>query len=288
MRSIVRTILVSGLCVLTACGTTAVAPLPPEEVLQRATDAIPSLVSAAFSLDAEVGGVLPGATVSIRAKGRLQDGGQRLSLDGALRVKGGDMPLGLEGDIVVVGERDVFVRLRSMDEGPLRDAFAGLAPGGLTGVWWRVPSTQNEDAAAPESPDPTLLRLQASVLRVTEDHGTATIDGAPTYHYAVDVDVDKLRTYLSEVARSRGEAFDAEAYEKQWASTHIAGEVWIDAETFYLRKIAWTATPRESKASGLSGTLTATFSEHNAADPILVPEDARDLPLSLPSAFPAT
>ena len=144
--------------------------------------------------------------------------------------------------------------------------------------WWRLPSRKN-DSGIPVTPDPELLRAQAQVVTVRQDKGLATLDGQEVYDEEVSVDESKLLAYLAQVSEQRHESFDPQQWQKTLKSTDMRGELWIDAQTFFLRRIQWHISSNDSRKP-MDLTFQIDLQSHNAADPITPPADAKLLPVN--------
>lgn len=250
--------------------------LPPAEVLEKAAVRSSSLQSARYTLIAEgtvrSGGALWTPRVSI--EGVLQEGGRQsqgtLAALGSVTRAEGPVAFRIDGEFLVTSPRDFYLRLISLSVTPPSALPALEALQALQGGWWKLPSGDAGGAPAP-APDPRLLRAQTQVVRVTRDLGMTTIHDHPAYHYRVEIDQEKLRSYLrAQSGRSAAApTIDAE------------GELWIDAETFYLHRLEWIVA--ESASRGRSwqlvgtGSLAVELRDHDKAPGIRPPADFRAL-----------
>jgi hypothetical protein len=274
------------LAALTACGSAVNVPeMDPEEVLQRSATASRTMQSAQFTgnftLNLDMTDSWTAYTAAGNIAGVLQDSGNDVTFaltEGVLRRQSEDDPFAMTVDVSLTAfvPGDVYVRLDSllMEEGE-----AVLSPEllqNLLGKWWRLPSDSEQPDTVAVTPDPGLLRAQAEVVRVTENKGVTTIDGAPSYKYAVAVDQEKLVAFLRTAAEEQGEPFKEAGVREALASTTIEGELSIDAETFFVRRLLWTITRKgtEEQPGNLALSFTLTFSNHNKAPEIAPPENA--------------
>ena len=243
--------------------------LPPTEVLSRSAHASQQLESALFEADAAVKGE-GGMSGSLHAEGRLQDAGQQWDFHARLRMQdGAASSWDVTADVVVIDENEVYVRAQNVRANP-PSALPLPLPAEALQRWLRLPSSNV--ASPPElTPDPKFLELQASVVQVTRDRGIVRLGDKRVYHYDVAVDPEKLRTFLREVADDRGEE-PPEDVDAILNDTELTGQLWIDAEQFNVLRIQWTATALSER--GYEGSLSVQLREHNAAPPIVPPEDA--------------
>jgi len=260
--------------------------LAPEEVLARSATAVRSLQSSEFAgtlnfsmRDAgENASTLSGeATLT----GILQDSGESVSLmvDATVRSTGDESAvLKLKGEMVSVGTTDVYLRLANYaveeGQGPLSPEIVSR----LQGQWWHLPAAGDaEDGLVPVTPDPGLLKAQAEVVRVVEDKGVTTLNGIPVYRYAVTADKEKLVAFLRNAAKERSEEFSEEETRAALEQVSLDGELFIDAENFFVRRISWTIR-KGSEAEGQALTVIAfqvDFSKHNEAAAVVPPADAQ-------------
>ncbi len=247
----------------------------------------PSIESADFRVEATLHQLLPGfAPVTVEAAGTLTDGGQQMlfDVDASTTTPGMDDLTRLKAAVAVGGEHDAYVRL-DVIQGAVLEAILGAdAMSAWIGKWWKLPA---EDAGAfpPITPDPSLLRLQAEVLSVVKDLGIVAMDGFDTYHYEVRVDPAKLRTYLQAVLEARGEPVDEALLDEQSKTIDGSGEVWIDADTFYLRRVRWSLKDA-AKQDGFTAEIDAHLEHFNAAKQIELPLGAEPFPLDVDQLLP--
>ncbi|MDD5623430.1 MAG: hypothetical protein PHI23_01830 [Candidatus Peribacteraceae bacterium] len=279
------------LSLLVSCGPLTQG-LQPEEVLRNAAQKSSELLSAHFTVDAEyavTSSTMP-TTGTAKLTGALQDGGEQVSftLDAAAQMapEGGEsFTITATSDVFLVGKEEVYFRLSALSVDPASDLFKEDLLQYLLNKWWFLPSSaaQEKAPAADITPPPSLIRAQSQVVQVTKDLGMTEINGREAYHYAVTVDAAKLLAYLEQVAVEQQQPFDRTATEQSLSTLQADGELWIDAETFFVQKIIWNI---KSFALGedltLNGTFTASLTDHNAVPPLTLPQDAKLLtPLNL-------
>ena len=94
------------------------------------------------------------------------------------------------------------------------------------------------------------------------------------YHYETVINSGKLYEYAFAV---RGESMDKEELEslKELVGRISArGEIWIDSEDFYVRKINWDIKPVDfGNGYGAGAEFSMEFSGHNKADPFPMPKE---------------
>ncbi len=241
---------------------------------------------------------------------RLEDGTIPMSgtvtLDGVLQDAGNSVQMGVSvdaliapggggsqtfrlqgaGEMIVVGKKELSFKVESLSTEPDGALFQPELLALLTGQWWTVPAPASDQAATVPggtmTPSPSVLRAQAQVVRVTADRGTDMIDGSEAYHYDVALDSEKLLAYLEEVAAARQETMDRESLRAVIAALDASGEMWIDTETYVLKKVTWDISRLQTGQGTLSGSFAVLLSDFDAAPVILPPADAK--PFS-PSSF---
>jgi hypothetical protein len=250
---------------LTACS--AERGLPSDEVLRRASQAVHSLASARFVADVNVSG--GDTSGSLHADGRLQDGGGQWDFSTDVEARSSERDSWkASADVIVVAENEMYVRLqdlRAEDQSSFPLPFQLLR-----GKWVRLPAAGNA-LGSPVTPDPQFLQMQAEVVSVARDRGIVRLDGDRVYHYDTAVDEEKFIAFLEQVAASRKEPFDVEETRRMLSSTELIGELWIGADDFLVHRVVWSAKPRTDE--GYTGSLSLTLRDHNAAPPVVPPEN---------------
>ena len=281
-----RGILIVGSVLLTACATPS--DLPPTQVLERTSLAMHDLESVRFDASGTFEGNSPigaASDLTLSAQGILQrEHGQIQATFGATGTAG-EKPLSLNADIIIAGKNETYFSITELSSGDPQSLLGSPMLTMLTNQWWRLPSEENMPGTS-VTPDPQLLELQSQAVTITQDHGMTTQNGVQTYHYSTQIDREKLKAFLQKTAHERGETFDVAAWEKDFAQTDMAGEVWINAKTFYVERLKWDiVTRREQDPSTLKFDIT--FDDHDDAPVIRPPQDAKELP-SLPDLLPPT
>lgn len=219
----------------------------------------------------------------VNAEGRIRDGGRQLqsTVSAAVERESPDVSeWHALGDVIVASEQEVYLNVKEYASDPPHPLFSSPMLVAMQNTWWKLPQGQTAlPSAQGVTPDPVLLRMQVDVVEVTRDRGMTTIDGTDAYHYDVSMHPDKLRHFLEEVARQRGQEGDPDAWKRLSDATNAHGELWIEAKTFFLRRVRWTLEAGDA-AKPLTVHLDVRLSDINQADPIIPPAGARELPLN--------
>jgi hypothetical protein len=269
---------------LAACGS-QVTPenvIPPEEVLQRATRAVQKLDSAQYvaQSDFDINSDKFSAVGTARIDGMLQDAGEQLrfQLDLTADIRGIEGPSSVAGtlEVVVITEDEVYMNIHSLTSQPNSAIFRPEIIGMLSGKWWQLSEGDTLPVAEKITPDPRLLQAQAQVVSVTRDRGITTINGRDTHHYDTTLDKEKLVSYLAAIAKEQFQEFDAAETQAAIEDIKASGQLWIDAETYFVQKIAWVVQSIPLEGDGIASvSFTITFRNHNDAPAIIPPQNAK-------------
>jgi len=276
---------------LAACGPVVREQgLPAAEVMRLAAQKSGELQSARFALEADfqIQGISSPATGTAKLNGVLQDGGNAVQFTLAVDARvspsaEADQPFRLFGnaDIVMLPQQETFLRLNMLVTDPEQHLFQASLLDLVAGKWWLLPSQGSASSPVPGGTltrSPNLLKAQSQVVRVREDDGLTMLDGKKVYHILVELDPEKLLGYLAQVAGERQEPFDRSAAAHTLENLKASGELWVDADTFYLRRVSWDVESlEEENGMTVSGSFTVDLSDHNAAPPIIPPKDASPL-----------
>ena len=274
------TIGVLSLLLLSACTATQQKrdALPAAEVLQNAAQKSADLDSAryeasgSFSLLHTNGESTEGNYVF---KGVLQESGEKIAMTIGFDAKQGLADLQASIDVVVTGPDDIFVRANNWSGVIAQKLFRQDLLEQFMGKWWILPRDESSVSPVQVTPDPRLLQAQAEVVSITSERGFASVRGNECYRYDVEIDQEKLFTYLAQLARSRGEEIEEEKLRADLEGIDAKGQLWIDADTFIIHKLQWTfTTPISSGAQSLSTSVMIDIFDHNSADPVIPPADA--------------
>lgn len=288
MRFMRRVSLLSALPLILLCSACVrQTNLRPEDVMIRASLAVPTLSSARIAATADMTYMHDGRTVEgqVKASGVLRDGGKQsqfdVEFDGTVTDARVTYSIKGAGDLVAAGQDQTYARVRSLTSEPMHPLLRMLRIDALIGKWLRFPSGGNVTVAS-VTPDPSFLKAQSEVVEVLEDLGMSVIHGRDAYHYKVALDNEKLLSFMRADATQRGEAWDEASARKSLEAFHPTGELWIDATDFFIHRIDWTLPEPEADfvpPEQLFGTLSVQFTDHNNAPDIELPTDAQDFPL---------
>lgn len=261
-----RQLLLCGcsLIIVSACSQSG--SLPAAEVLHRSVIAADGLMSAQMSLEAawrDPSSTVP--EVRVAMDGLLRDGGRLIA--STVELETGERSL--EGDVVVEWGRDLYLRLTTPADGGADSLPIPPAR------WYVLELSSNVPVAdATLTPDPHFLQAQSATVRVTRDRGRELIHGRDAYHYDVTLDREKLRSLLREFS-STPTAVVLEDPLSTWDDAYIAGELWIDSETFLIHRIHWRIAESGEESAMLEFSLDV--SAHNEPVSIEVPTDAEPI-----------
>lgn len=287
--------IIGTICLLLAsCKTQTFEKLPPDKVLSRAAQVGQDMESASFNLIGSMSADMPTGTViegEGTVNGRYHKDGQQSAMtvkfDSA--VSGGEEPYDVKGEVEVVsmGKNELFFFVHSMETDSEEGFFNPALLAAVAGSWWHLPSQQPAQQQT-VSPDPRLLHAQAEVVEVLQDKGITTLNDRPVYHYETTIDVEKLVQYLEQVARENDQEFDAEAAAADLAGMQARGDLWIDAETFFVHALEWDISSLTlSDGQTIASSFRVDLQDHNDAEPVTPPTDAQEFSpfalLGLPS-----
>ncbi len=256
-------------------------PLPPEEVLRRAADATALLESAEYAAEGSFGTVsaIRSTTGTFRMDGRLQNAGKQITFlaDVTAQVEGhSSLPSAIAGaaEVVVISENEVYLNIRALSSQPEGTVFRPELVERFAGRWWLLPAGVSPAGAMSITQDPRMLQAQSKVVTVTRDRGIETLDGRDTYHYDVSLDTARLLAYISAHSAERGDTFDAESMLQYIQGIVATGELWIDAQTYFLQKIQWNiASVPYGDGGMLSLAAVIALRSHNSAPAIASPKE---------------
>lgn len=256
--------------------------IAPEVVLQRAVRAVQTLDSAQYVLqgDFDTASETLNAVGTVRMDGMLADGGEQLrfqmDLTADVDALGGSSSLSGTLEVVVISEDEVYMNLHSLTSQPSTAFFRPEIIAALAGQWWNVSDGETPSVAKSVTPDPRLLQAQAQVVTVTRDRGITTIHGREVHHYETVLDKQKLTEYLSAIAIEKGEEFDALATADAIEDIEASGQLWIDAQTYYVQKMSWVVQSIPLENGGTASiAFTVSFRNQNDAPAIVPPLDAK-------------
>lgn len=279
--------IIFGLLLFTACSRPGT--LKPAEVLQRTALESAKLQSFAFqgtlqiSFDRGKQEMLPlSGNVTMDVQGISQDGGAQaqasVTVQGNLVSDGTSHALQGGFETFAVQSDAVYLRVSELIVTPPHPMLRQDVMETLNmGTWWRLPGNPSQPAGQQVAPDPGFVRLQAEVIAVDRDYGLVTVNGRDAYHYNVHIDSDKISAFLRRASQEQGTMVDEASIAAFLQNFGANGEVWIDAETFHVRRIRWNIRPSSVDSAA---TIDLNITQHNSAQRITAPTDAEDLPES--------
>lgn len=253
--------------------------LPPQEVLNLAAQASQKLTSAQYLITADFdvdSGEQWTADGVLRMDGSLYEAGKQMHFqtDVTVDVDSTEENYTLSSlvEVTVLEGDEVYMKIHSLTSQPSSAMFNPQMIAGITGTWWQLPSQERSPETVSLSPDPALLQAQAQVITVTKDNGITELNGTQAYHYEVELNKEKLITYISQLAKERGQDFSDNELRAALQDMEATGEVWIDADTYFMHKFVWDITGLQYSQQGTADlSLTVTFRNHNSAQPIVPP-----------------
>lgn len=250
-------------CALVLLSACTQAPLPPKEVLRRAVVAMQTLPSARFELSGStVGG--SGSLAFGLSDGIVQDRGRKISFTLEAHK---DSASGFAMQVVAVDGCDIYVLPRRGDV-PFARTQAG-ASGATLGSWQKFACGTASPGAGSTDADDVQRELQA--MDMVEDLSPASIDGRPAYHFRVSVNAQRFLEVLSMAVPPRS-AEEMQRTREFLDAYRITGELWMDRESFFLRRLAWDLTP--VRGIGPAFRLEGRLWDQNAAPAVSVPQEA--------------
>lgn len=277
MRFQTFSIIVSCL-VLASCGKPQQiqSTLTSDEVLSRAVRAVQTLDSADYRAEGNFTLRNEGYSVDGTAHidGTLADAGAQVRFvvdtDAEVVLPTSEFSFSGSMEVVVMTEDDIYLNVHSLSTKPDTALFKPEMLQAVTEKWWILTGSEPTPLES-ISPDPRLLQAQAEVVSVTKDKGIETVNGRLAYSYDVELDSEKLLSYLKSHSNSEGDG------PKDIGSIQGSGQLWIDAETYYVQKIIWNI-----KTDTSSAAFTVNFTNHNSAAAITPPSNAVEFS---PAAF---
>lgn len=281
--------LVASLILVSCGGTSTEKGLPSEEVLRLAAEKSNTLLSAHFesNVDFTVRNVVFPASGKAKITGTLQDGGSAIQFSADVDAlvspteRSDTFHVLGNADMFLTGNDETYLHLNALSTQPEQNLFKKDLLELMKGKWWLLSSGSNEVGVPGGSLTPSsgFLKLQSQVVRVISDEGFTKVDGRKAYHYKVGIDTEKLLQFLEQIARDRKESFDRDTITPLLLKITADGELWVDAETFLIRRISWKLTGLQERESGMivDGSFSVTLTDHNAAPPILPPKDSQVL-----------
>ncbi|MDD5055545.1 MAG: hypothetical protein PHZ00_04740 [Candidatus Peribacteraceae bacterium] len=255
LRSIIGGVFIG--IMMTGCGNSPPS-LKPEEVLRRTVITGRMLDSVALSTSGSMKLTNEGriSTIGMSATGVIH-AGAAWSLH--LKTVSNKISSTGSGNRIVTtlsspSGGPVLLRLDAVD-GPDAAKILRLLSGSTLAQWWLLagdPSvSKSRQVTAPAHQD---IGAFLTAFRVRNDHGITGDDGRREYHYSLEARPDL------------GVKTDPES-----EGVTVAGDVWIDAETFFLTRAVWHFADVPTIAGILSGTITVNLRDHNRASDFVIP-----------------
>lgn len=278
MKKLLIPVLV-GSVLLSSCARKS--DLPPEQVLQKSAAAVANLQSGDLSMLVRLS-VPESIDMSLQSRGSMQNGGKQFLLNSHLQgtvIDGSSSRfIDTDFDLAVEAENKVYVRINSLTVTPADPSLSADAIAPMLGTWFILPSSAEAMRGMSDvSPDPKLLQAQSQVVSVTNDLGIEKVDGKDAYHYQVTLDPEKLVAFLQTMSSAAGQEFDPAAAMALSSLFAGKGELWIDHETSFTRRIIWDFSPTDESLS-FTLNLTAELGNYNNAAQIEFPVDAKPWP----------
>lgn len=279
-----RAFLCTTVILLVACNrqATEIAPLPAEQVMKNAAQASVLMESASYTMNANFTliGTL-GAVISGEAnlEGSLHQSGEHLQLHAKVSANiqddTGDTSLQADANVIVMGTNQTYLRINDFTSSGEKTILPPMLVTSVRNTWLDLRSDVTTSPAAAVTPDPRLLYAQAQVVRVTSELSPAMIDNRIHYHYAIELDNEKFVEYLMQLSQDRGETFSKDELAEEYQDLHAEGEIWIDAQSFHVRRLLWDISPFVSQTgTSIQAKISANFSDFNNAAPIQAPDNA--------------
>lgn len=275
-------IALSGLfLVIAGCGGQR-SPVAPEEVLARSALASQQLASARYTLlgTMRVSSAEGGATVRLKAEGVLGPSGRELQV--LLKIAADVQPeaqdpftVNGEMEVIVLEEGKTYLNMHALTLDPDPGLFAGGTLERFLQQWWKIPNANISADSQSIAADPSFVRAQSQIVRVTHDLGIQQFQSKEVHHYRVTIDRDKLLTYLRDTSLQQGTAATDAELQAFADNLKASGELRIDTETYLVQWVSWQVEPMEVEAGTISGSFEITLEDHNTSQPILPPQNAQ-------------
>lgn len=271
----------SAVAVLLLCGCRRAGGLPPDDVLRRSTAASSQLQSVQYdvTIDLDMNNPLMALSGNAKMSGTLAGGGQDAAFSAVVngtmtRTGGVAMTLQTTADVVSEAQNS-YVRVHTLAVQPEPTLFRGSQA--MLERWWKIPREPGQFPSQPLTPDPQFLRAQAAVVTVTEDHGLERLNGGDAYHYTVAIDPDRLVQLMQSTAQQGGKPFDAASARAQILQYDATGDLWIDADSFLVQRLAWSVTAKtpQGKTPTMRLRFDASLKNHNSAPAVVIPADSQ-------------
>ncbi len=254
--------------VILLSGCVARQPLPSDVVLENSVKANQKLASAEFTFDASFDSneaVFVGLTRgTMNAAGIIQNGGRQLQAEVSIKPEENQSPI--DFTIIKADEDETYLKFKATGD---EDQSVNI----LKDRWFVLPTGA---AGSTLTPDPEFLRALSAIVTITRDQGIGSINGYAAYEYDVALDAEKLRQFF---VVSGNSANEAQGMIDELKNMNITGKMWIDADTFVLRRLQWMLASEDANAP-LTGEMIIEIEDDISGARISPPADALSLPVN--------
>ena len=281
-----------SMLILAACSHGS--SMDPKEVLMHASKEGRNLQSASFGAQATFDTSFSDHSIlrgTATMNGRMQQGGSQLDItfqasgNTEQKAPATSSSWKTNGELIVGGENEVYINVQDVAFNPPNPILSSPLLSQLLGKWWKLPSN-GTDAAVRVAPDPRILRMQSEVMDVVKDRGMSTVHGRQTYHYDVKINPEKLKQFLQQVSAEKKDKNPEKSWQTLVDSMDATGELWIDAETFFVQGLRWNISPKDAKQP-MHVQFTLDLSDFNKSQPIQMPPTAHAFPSNPLDALPS-
>ncbi|HUT21968.1 MAG TPA: hypothetical protein VMX18_01010 [Candidatus Bipolaricaulota bacterium] len=194
------------------------------------------------------------------------------ALTGNIEVQG--LSMNVAGDARLLDDKTYF-RLRELP---------ALIPLGIeTNQWFytNIDKTSTEAGVSSLSLDhmATIQKLMQEyrIFRITEDLGSAEVNGVKTYHYKTKMDRDEFKAFMEALAKQQGQEFtDKDRDDLDQVADNLDNmnmEMWIGQKDFFLYKLTMSV-PFKSDTEVVDLSVEMTMKDYNSNVQITAPEGA--------------
>lgn len=253
-----------AVCILfAACFNHEPAPLPSDEVLRRTVlnsqtvDSVAYLGTAGFQITGKYF-----SSGSLAIHGVLRNIDRSFYLQSDLNVVLSSNPASPKNIIVMSlsspSPGELFIRVDSANV--MLQTPASFS-GNVLGKWWRVNSgSGSANRGGGAIPDPGLMNVYSSAIKVTSGGLEKELGGRYVYHYQVDIEPETLLKFAPLTSYS--------------SVPEARGEIWIDAETFRLDRAKWFLKQFPTQTGLATAAIDLNFNNYNRASAIIMPDES--------------
>lgn len=275
----------------------------PDDVIEKAKEALLEIDSAEIEVDASVlgssssddldfTGTMELAFDNTDEENKMMD----LHLDVSALMKAGERSL--TGDIdlaVVVMGNEYFVKLNELDSSD--PSWSSVLPfvNLYKGKWLQIAEDfipenirelqSEDDAAELKREQMEALFLEKELVRVKKDYGVETLNGEKVYHYGLEVNQKGFEEYMAEVAVIDGLALTPAELEEAIAVLEYIKdiELFVSTDDYHVQKAVFVLTGEAIEdESNLDVEITVLGKNYNKPVNVEAPEGAEPFnPLNL-------